>query len=242
MKRIFLPELLTCSNGIKAGSVIGPDPKVLHRVKDVLRAEEGSVFEFIDGNGLIVTAEFIKRDGNFAVRKVNRVEKSNSNEICAVVSMIRRERFDLMVEKAVELGVDRIIPFRSERSRPYANESYEKLRDRWQRIADQALSQCKRDFRCTIEPICTLESVKLLIKDYQNKIGLDPAGPSINELNLGITKSTMFIIGPEGGFTDEEISKIRSWGIELYSISNNILRTETAVFYALSVLNFLKFR
>ena len=103
------------------------------------------------------------------------------------------------------------------------------------------LSQCKRDFRCKIEPICDLSSVKLLIKDYQNKIGFDPTGPKINKLNLEAARSTMFIIGPEGGFTDGEISTIRSWGIELYSVSDNILRTETAVFYALSVISFLKF-
>lgn len=242
MKRIFLPELLSRSSNIQTGSVIEPDQKVLHRIKDVLRAEEGSVFEFIDGNGLIVTAEFVKRDGNFAVGKVERIKRDTSNEVCAVVSMTRRERFDLMVEKAVELGVDRIILFRSERSRPYANESYEKLKDRWQRIADQALSQCKRYFRCRIEPICDLESVKLLIKDYKNKIGFDPTGPNINKLNLDTAGSTMFIIGPEGGFTEDEISRMRSWGVELYSVSDNILRTETAVFYALSILNFLKSR
>ncbi len=241
MKRIFLPELLSDINSLGPGALINPDSKVLHRIKDVLRAEEGSIFEFIDGNGLVVTAEFIRRDGTFSVKKIEKVKKDDLVKLCAVVSMTRRERFDLMVEKAVELGVDSIIPFRSERSRPYANESYDKLRDRWQRLADQALSQCKRVFRCKIEPVSDLSTVKLSVNNYKNKIGLDPSGPNINKLKLDVTGSTIFIIGPEGGFTEQELEEIRSWGIELYSISDNILRTETAVFYMLSVLNFTKF-
>jgi len=242
MKRIFLPELLSNFSNVKAGSLITPDTKVLHRIKDVLRAEEGSVFEFIDGNGLVVQAEFLKKECNFVVNKVDRVKKNNSNQICVAVSIIRRERFDLMVEKAVELGADKIIPFRSERSKPYSNESFDKLRERWQRIADQALSQCRRDFRCVIEPICDLNTLKLITGDYHNKAAFDPTGIKISNADFDTTKSTIFIIGPEGGFSDNELSNIKSWDVKLYSVSENILRTETAAFYALSVINFLKFR
>ena len=241
MKRIFLPELLSNFNDVKAGSILTPDTKVLHRIKDVLRAEEGSVFEFIDGNGLMVEAEFLRKECTFKVSKVDRVKKNSSNQICAAVSIIRRERFDLMVEKAVELGVDKIVPFRSERSKPYSNESFDKLKDRWQRIADQALSQCKRDFRCTIEPICNLNELKPVIGEYHNKVGFDPSGVKLNKSNIDTTKNTIFIIGPEGGFSEHELSNIKSWGADLYSVSDNILRAETAVFYALSVFNFLKF-
>jgi len=240
MKRIFLPELLSNFNNVNVGSLLTPDTKVLHRIKDVLRAEEGSVFEFIDGNGLIVQAEFLRKDCNFVVNKIDRVKRDNSAQLCAAVSIIRRERFDLMVEKAVELGVDKIIPFRSERSKPYSNESFDKLKDRWQRIADQALSQCRRDFRCVIEPICDLNSLKLITGEYHNKIGFDPTGSKLNKANIDTTKSTIFIIGPEGGFSDKELLGVKAWGADLYSVSDNILRTETAVFYALSVINFLK--
>jgi len=241
MKRIFLPELLSNACDVKAGSLLTPDTKVLHRIKDVLRAEEGSVFEFIDGNGLVVEAEFLRKECNFKVNKLTRVKKDSSNQICAAVSIIRRERFDLMVEKAVELGVDKIIPFRSERSKPYSNESFDKLKDRWQRIADQALSQCRRDFRCVIDPICNLNDLKSFVGDYHNKIAFEPTGIKLNKTNIDTAKSLIFIIGPEGGFSDNELSNIKSWGTSLYSVSENILRTETAVFYALSVVNFIKF-
>lgn len=241
MKRIFLPELLSNFRDVKAGDVLTPDTKVLHRIKDVLRAEEGSVFEFIDGNGLVVQAEFLRKECSFVVNKVDRTNRENANQICIAVSIIRRERFDLMVEKAVELGVDKIIPFRSERSKPYSNESFDKLKDRWQRIADQALSQCRRDFRCVIDPICNLNDLKLAVGEYHNKVGFDPTGVKLNKVDIDTSKNTIFIIGPEGGFSEKELSSIKSWGSKLYSVSENILRTETAAFYALSVFNFLKF-
>lgn len=241
MKRIFLPELLSNFNNVNVGSLLTPDTKVLHRIKDVLRAEEGSLFEFIDGNGLVVQAEFLRKDCNFVVNKIDRIKKQDSNNICVAVSIIRRERFDLMVEKAVELGVDKIIPFRSERSKPYSNESFDKLKDRWQRIADQALSQCKRDFRCVIDPICNFNDLKLSVSEYHNKVGFDPTGIKLNKVDIDTAKNTIFIIGPEGGFSSTELSNIKSWGANLYSVSDNILRAETAVFYALSVFNFLKF-
>jgi len=239
MKRIFLPELLTYPDNIKTGSLIEPDSKVIHRIKDVLRAEDGADFEFIDGDGLIVQAEFNRKDENFLIKNVNRIKKDNSKELCVAVSIIRRERFDLMVEKAVELGVDRIVPFRSERSRPYSNESYDKLKERWQKIADQALSQCKRDFRCVVEPVHEFKSINSVTHSYHNKIGFDPTGIEFNKADIDVTKQTLFIIGPEGGFTDEELKGINTCGVKFYSISDNILRTETAVFYALSVLKFL---
>ena len=234
MKKIFIPEL-------KDNGIIKPDVSTMHRIKDVLRAEEGSLFEFIDGEGLVVQAEYIKKDDSFLVKEVRRVEKDNKKEICLMVSIIRRERFDLLVEKAVELGADRIIPFKSERSRPYSNDSYDKLRERWQRIADQALSQCKRDFRCVIDPIITFDSLVPFVNTYGDKIGFDPTGKKMSDLGTDKNGSTVCVIGPEGGFTKDELNKMISWGVSLYSIPGNILRTETAVFYALSLINFTKF-
>lgn len=234
MKRFYV------ANIPNSGDLV-PDDDLRHRISDVLRFSEGEELELIDGKGLVARAVVIgtNKKMGLSIKSLDRVA-SPENKVTILVSLIRRERFDILVEKAVELGASEIIPFVCERSRPYADPSFKKLRERWQRIADQALSQCKRYFRCEIQDVVELSELKAdLLKDSQLLCfhpGTKPLLPSYIRKGQNI----MFAIGPEGGFTDEENKAFLDKGFEVYSLTDNILRTETAVMYVLSVLDVSK--
>ena len=236
MRRFFLETL---SPNISKGSMLDIPEDLLHRIKDVLRVNNGDVVEFIDGKGLLVKAE-VTRVGKNSTFIVNATEniKNDRPLIGVAVSLIRRERFDLLVEKAVELGVDVIIPLETEYSRPFGKESYSKLTERWQKIADQALSQCKRLFRCKVERVMNIDEV-IENKGFEEKVFFHFGGqkPDNNFVKKG--RSHLFIIGPEGAFSPEEVTLLNDKGIKFYSLTDDILRTETAAFYVLSIANFL---
>lgn len=238
MRRFFIEKL---NDHLKGGTVLYPPDELMHRIRNVLRFKDGDLIEFIDGKGLLLTAKFIQGDSSFHI--ISRQEKINTKPLLAVaVSLIRRERFDLLVEKSVELGADIIIPLESERTRPFEPSSYPKLCQRWQRIADQALSQCKRIFRTQVYDVLKISDLGEL-KVFSQKIYFDFAKPSFKEyefINNGSNKapSCIFIIGPEGGFTEAEKNIMDSMGVGSYSITEDILRTETAAFYALSVFRY----
>ena len=233
MRRFFIPNIPTTGN-------IELDSDLKHRIIDVLRCNDGEELEVIDGNGRLAKVVVVGKGKNIflSVKEVKDIKKEG-RQIIVAVSVIRRERFDLMVEKAVELGADKIIPFVCERSRPYANNAYEKLRDRWQRIADQALSQCKRIFRCDVTDVNELEMVIKNVQPNTQLFVLDPykdKGPFIPS-SIKKDEDILCVIGPEGGFTDQELDLFEKANFGFYVLTNNILRTETAVMYALSVIN-----
>jgi 16S rRNA (uracil1498-N3)-methyltransferase len=236
MRRFFLETL---SPNLSIGSQLNVPDELMHRTMNVLRFDDNEIVEFIDGNGLIVEAKITSTGKNKKFTATSkRTVKREKPLIGIAVSLIRRERFDLLVEKAVELGVDMIIPLETERSRPFGTDSYSKLKERWQRIADQALSQCKRPFRCEINDVVKLDDINKL-DGFDEKVFFHFGSDKLNEDFIKKGKSHLFIIGPEGGFSKEEVQLLNDSKIHFYSLTDNILRTETAVFYILSVADFL---
>ncbi|MEI6080564.1 MAG: RsmE family RNA methyltransferase [bacterium] len=236
MRRFFLENL---DPSVPVGSILDVPDELLHRIKNVLRLDDGDTVEFIDGKGSIVEAEMFSNGKNkdFRTRSIKTVKREKPL-IGVAVSLIRRERFDLLVEKAVELGADVIIPIESRYSRPYGSESYPKLCDRWQKIADQALSQCERPFKCEIRNVVKIEDV-ISNKDFDEKAFFHFGVEKLNNDLIKKGRSHLFIIGPEGGFSPDEVELLNASKIKAYSLTDNILRTETAVLYVLSVSDFL---
>lgn len=239
MRRFFVDTIN--SDVLTTGSILNVPEELFHRIKNVLRINEGDKLEFIDGKGLLISVEVVGsgKQASFKTTKIDKIKREKPL-LGLAVSMIRRERFDLLVEKAVELGVDIIIPVETEYSRPFASESYSKLEERWQRIADQALSQCKRVFRCKINEVLKIDE---LFKEtsFDEKIFFHFGKEKINSNAIKKNKSHLFIIGPEGGFSDKELALLNQEKINSYSLIDDILRTETAAFYVLSIFNFINF-
>ncbi len=138
----------------------------------------------------------------------------------------------MVIQKNVEIGVSNIIPVMSERSE-YRVEDSERVKrklERWQKIATEAAKQSMRNKIPSISPIIGFD--EMLNQLLQNKHQV--IVPYENATGQGI-KNVVFkqkyidvIIGPEGGFEEEEIGQLRNLGANIVTLGNRILRTETA--------------
>lgn len=159
-------------------------------------------------------------------------------DITLCMALIRREKFELVLQKAAELGVKRIVPFYSSRCVvQIRKEKQEHQRQRWQFILQSASEQCKRDL---IPELCGVSPVSSL-KDYSSDVNLcayEKAGvesPLISGA-MDHASSVTIVIGPEGGFSEEEVQSLYEDQFMPVTLGKRILRAETAAIYSCSVL------
>ena len=148
---------------------------------------------------------------------------------------------DLILQKSCELGVSEIIPINATRSIVKLDKKETKKIDRWNKILKEASEQSKR---VVIPKVNEIMDIKDLINlDYDIKILC-----TVNELSMSLKKvldkdltnlKILFVIGPEGGFTDNEEKILIDNGFISTSFGKRVLRTETASLYALSIINYI---
>lgn len=156
--------------------------------------------------------------------------------------ILKRNAMEMVIQKATEIGAATITPVFSSRVVPGFRIAEGKL-DRWQKIADEASMQCKRDFRCIILPPTGIPDIKLELYDifflpYEHA-GQNGDNPEKMIPQMKKSGNIAFIVGPEGGFTRNEVLDLNKKGAIPLSLGKNILRAETASIYFLSVLDFL---
>ena len=146
-----------------------------------------------------------------------------------------------IIEKAVELGVQRIVPLISQRSivRLGSDEAMKK-QAKWQRIALEACKQCGQVWVPEIAVPCTLAAAIELTASNECKItaSLEPEAADLRSLAQSKLSSVAIAIGPEGDFTDAEYRQLQSAGWRPFSLGSLTLRSETAAICALSILGY----
>ena len=212
-----------------------------HYLLDVLRLAPGAKLEVFDGEGGRYPAA-LEPDGSLSLGA--REEALHAGRRLALAQALAKgDKMDLVVQKATELGVDRISPFTS--SRCVVRLGAAKAEDRvvrWQRIAEEAARQCGRADVPQVAPVQPLEAMigrhraegsrVLLLFEHETARGLSQA-------LLASADPLVLVVGPEGGFAGEEIAAARSQGAEIVSLGPLILRTETAGLAAIAVTRFL---
>lgn len=150
----------------------------------------------------------------------------------------KSDKMDLIVQKAVELGVFKIVPVLTARcvSRP-DEKSLIKKRERWQKISKEAAMQSGRGIIPEILEPVTFNKVCSLLNDYDKTLVFyENGGEKIqNALNSNIKDLAIFV-GPEGGFEEDEIDSISNYGATIATLGTRILRTETAPLAAISII------
>lgn len=209
----------------------------LYHINKVMRMKENDKVEVVFKNNVysgIITSNGIKKDELLS-------EEVTLKNITLIIPLLKETKMDLILQKATELGVSRIIPVRMERSIIKLNEQdYLKKQIRWQKICKEASEQSKRT---NIPLIDKLESMSSLNLDGLNII----CSTSENSNTLKNTLKNMdkydkinIAIGPEGGFTKEEEKILASLGFIKTSLGKLIMRVETVPLYILSVINYLE--
>ncbi len=241
MHRIFF------RNPILGGRVAVEDSAEIKHLSKVLRAEPGHMFEACDPDGKVFVVEIVSIEDNAIFGKVvSRMKESVSAK--AVVDLFqalpKKNNMDLIVQKNTELGINSIKPYVSSRTIVKIDEKNSvKKTERWRRIAKEAAKQSKRADIPRISDTVSFREMLLELKEYDKSILLyeneKGNGLELLEPNKEGFQRIAVIVGPEGGFSPDEVKEIQDCGSISISLGPRILRTETAGFAALSIIQFL---
>lgn len=213
-----------------------------------LRLRQGDWIVLSDGSGRSFRAE-IAAAGTASLTATIEAElprREGAPAPTLAIALIHRERFEWALQKAVELGCRRILPFGSARSEPLEGAS-ERV-ERWSRIATEAAKQSGLPFLPKVEePIALAElceglaryAPRLLLYEGECRQGLRAVAAALRcPEDPSEHGEALVIIGPEGGFTDAEVALARASGALTVSLGRQILRVETAAVTAIAILQY----
>ncbi len=201
-----------------------------HMIK-VLRMKEGDSLTLFDGDGNCADGEIETIEGKTVFVKVLRRYESESEpklKITLFQGIPKNPKMDLIIQKATELGVTRIVPVNTKRI--VAKIDKEAKIERLQRIAFEASKQCGRAYVPLVDSPVSFDKAIEMMKECDAAIipyECEKDGRLADCIPEGI-KTLGIIIGPEGGFDEAEVEKAESAGIKKVTLGKRILRTETA--------------
>ena len=146
----------------------------------------------------------------------------------------KSDKLEMIIQKAVELGVSEIIPVKTKRVVVKIDEKKVDTKvNRWNAIAESAAKQSKRSIIPKVYEPISIDNALEIVKDfgvklipYENADGIDKTRKILD--NMDKTKNIAVFIGPEGGFEESEVERIKNSGFEVITLGKRILRTETA--------------
>ena len=212
-----------------------------HHLTRVLRVERGQQFEISDNETVyLAEIESARKDlVSFAVlEKLQAIEPSVHVSVYA--ALIRFERFELLIEKATEMGVEAIVPVEAERSEKGLERAAVKRLERWRRIAREASEQSRRTRLPEIgKPVAFDEALRagsgLRLALDELSDGTVPLLRALPDEKKAAAEVAL-LIGPEGGWTEGERARFGETSWIRVSLGPEILKTETAAIAALAVL------
>jgi 16S rRNA (uracil1498-N3)-methyltransferase len=238
VRRRFFVEQFTGTTAVLAGDAA-------HHLGHVLRAQAGQLYELSDGS-----AAWLARIDSVARNRVEfaLVEQLPTPQAVAditlLLAVVKFDAFEWAIEKATELGVSRIIPLAAARSEKGLLAAAAKRSQRWQKILLESSQQSRRLRLPQLETLAKPSQAfaaqtaewRLMLSERSDAPSLRNTLGRSNRATLSSTAA--LAIGPEGGWTEEELTAARAAGFQEASLGQLILRTETAVVSALSILNF----
>ena len=218
-----------------------------HHAVDVLRMNAGDKAVVFNGRGAEATVEIASiQKKSVVLRKLHQAKSPPmSCEITLAQAVPKGKNMDLIVQKAVELGVSAICPLISERTViQVEEEDAGRKQQKWQGVAIEAAKQCGQNWLPMVHPPRSPKEFfsKPVRHDLMLIASLQPDAMHLKKLlaELGEKKpkSVLILIGPEGDFTPAEIGLAKSHGCRPITLGPIVLRTETAAIYCLSVLSY----
>ncbi|HYB99612.1 MAG TPA: 16S rRNA (uracil(1498)-N(3))-methyltransferase [Candidatus Limnocylindrales bacterium] len=234
------PERLNTDRAIVAGAG-------LHHLRNVLRFKPGDELIVFDGAGRECIGVLEMYQGESAVVRIlgdTGTSTESSLDMTIAPCLAKGKKTDLIVEKVVELGADRICVIHSERSvgRLDAEQAMDRV-ERWRRIAKAAAEQSGRTMMPVVERLRTFQ--ELIASKPADALGLlftvgaDPEPPATLRQRYPDTYKVIAVVGPEGGFSREEIDLARKHGWVDVGLGPRVLRSETAAIVAAAVCQHL---
>lgn len=219
-------------------AILSPDES--RHIATVLRLQAGAAIELFDGTGFVyqglilttspkrITVEILSRYSE---------EEDGVPKLFLFQSLLKGKKMDLLVQKATELGVHSFCPVQSKYNENHGNQP--RQLDRWQRIMLEACKQCKRAQHMTIEPVSFLEDIDVSAFEQPLVLWEEEHATFLDATFVTYEGPMALLVGPEGGFHENEIDVAIKKGFKPVSLGQRILRSETAALSAMAILQFL---
>lgn len=232
--RIYLPDDLSLHKTF----LLGREHK--KRLIRVMRLRAGDTLEvFTPGKHWICKITEIHPDGlELEPLEEKAIAELKGPKICLAQALIRNEKFEWLIQKATELGVHEIVPLITQRTRIKPTHMEGKL-TRWNEIAEHAAGQSENSNPPTIHPPIHLTKFlqipipgDLLLLRERNQSG------SLRETIRNLKSNITVVVGPEGGWAEEELQRLQDAGFRDVSLGRRILRAETAGLAMIAIIQY----
>lgn len=236
-----MPKFFFNKNDIVQGQVqlFGEDEK---HIKTVLRAKEGEEVTLCDGEGMDYQCRIASLERGVLLDILSKevCETEPKTKITLYQGLPKADKMELIIQKCVELGIDRIVAVSTERAIVKLDKKETKKLERWQKIAEAAAKQSGRGkipeigqqvlkFKDAVAEAKTLDGA-IIPYEKEQETGIRQFVQKFQGESIGI------FIGPEGGFSEEEIALAQENGVTPITLGKRILRTETAGMTTVAIL------
>jgi 16S rRNA (uracil1498-N3)-methyltransferase len=232
-RRFFVPQ-----ESIRDGVACLPSDQA-HHLRSVLRLRTGDVVDVFDGKGGGYTGEVDFRDGEIFIRGLQSITTQEPRiRVILAAALIKAAKYEWILQKATELGVEEIIPLKTRRSDiDISGGKIAGRLQRWNRIVMEASKQCRRSSSPRIHEPQALPDL-LSMKDLASCARFllhEKASKAWHPDPQSLFKGVVLCIGPEGGWEEGEVEQATAAGYEIFSLGPWILRAETAAIAAVSI-------
>ena len=231
MQQYFLEQPVSVGDVIEL-----PSDKAHHAIR-VLKLNHETVRLVYQNTGYFADVYPEGKKGMARILEQDAAFNELKTDITLCMALIRREKFELVLQKAAELGVRRIVPFESSRCVVHARqEKLERQKERWNVILSEASEQCKRN----LIPECTDVVSFSSLPDYKRAVNVcayeKATGKAQRLSSFENPESITVVIGPEGGFSSAEVEFLEQADFTSITLGNRILRAETAAMYVCAAI------
>lgn len=220
-----------CPYEIQENRILITEEKYTHQIKNVLKIQPGEKMIICDGKGMSILCLVHTVSKETVLLEIQNKEKSDRlKTLHLYIALIKKDLFEMVVQKAIEVGVTDITPIITNRTIK-KELNYKRLLD----IAKEATEQSGQSYLPTIHPEKKYrEALSESLK--QNEVTIFFDQKSDKDFTNRVDKTIGFFIGPEGGFSEEEIEETKNLGAEMFKLGETTLRAETAAIVSSFIL------
>lgn len=223
------------------------DSEESHHISKVLRLKKGEKVELCEGKGLVYLAEIVMTGKSVQLRIVEELGKGQHEQhsragLFVGQGAIKIKKMELVIQKCTELGVDGFYPYVGKRSQGNVVQQYRGKGERWRRIVAEACKQSLRSSSLEVHEIISFDEMISLMDKEEGVLKLllwekerQTTFTSFSR-QLGQNSTVILLLGPEGGFTHEEVAEARARGWQTVGLGERILRAETAAIAAVAIV------
>ena len=218
------------------------DEATSHQIAQVLRLRPGDTVTCLDNHGGAWLVELADVNAKTCLGKIEQsitLDSEPAVQVTLYLCLAQREKFEWMLQKCTEVGAAAFVPVISSRSLVQEKKGVEQKRERWEAILKEAAEQCGRGRIPRLESVVELKEALANLKSYDLALA---AWEEERELGLKTLlrgrplHSVALLIGPEGGFSSEEMETARAAGAIPVSLGKRTLRMETAAVVATALI------